>query len=113
MRNLKDLEINIVSGGACTGTAPWYACMSDTASHAGGSCSGGKSGSLTVPGPTTKYYYCAKTLATDTEAGLRAALTVSGYCNTGDIIYGFSLTATMAGTGDNAGTCSISGADCL
>ena len=115
MRNLKDLEISIVSGGVCKGTAPWYACMSTSKGHSGGSCvtsGGGDSGSLTVGGTTT-YYYCAKTLVTDTEDGLRSALTVVNWCNSGDTIYGFSLTDTMAGTGDNAGTCSISGAGCI
>jgi|GEM_PF-4875108 len=120
MRNLKDLEIGIVSGGVCAGTTAWYACFSNSATRSltPGSCTGGQSGPSTAPDSTTKYYYCAQAFTPDTQAGLRTVLTASNYCDPNDTIYGFTTnggvasSAGMAGTGDNAGSYTISAPGC-
>ncbi|CAL7963928.1 hypothetical protein GAMM_60106 [Gammaproteobacteria bacterium] len=108
MRNLKDFEINIVSGGvpACAGA--FTMCLSATekvAPTGTGHCTGGNYGKISPGG----FYYCLAALSPNTEAQLNTVLGASSpdnnYCDAGDTNYG-STTETSknkAGTGSSTG----------
>jgi hypothetical protein len=105
MRGLKNFEINIVGGGTCTSTSTtsWTMCVATAGAHSG-DCTGGVTGKM-VNGGTTVFYYCAQevtSMSPYNQANLITFLittAATGYCQSGDTLYGFSSNAGTASTG--------------